>query len=361
MICERFAFIIIFSALSNLAVGSSWATESNITERSLIEGTTTSRLENDLNLKRYEIAELGNLENQAQDASSKFKGELDSNLEESDGSSDVEPPMAIDKSLSLAAVAITSAISMLLLWLLFRKPVTNEETAVELTADQEQETLKKVDDGSCLESVVDEQIIPTPVYSAIKLVKQSEPLVVNKSNSEMNTVVDSLTTINPRININSNNDYIDVVFELIQDLQQRDRRIRRKAIWELAKIGDHRSVEPLVAILPKAGSVDRSLIIKAITHITNRNFKPVNKHLLALLNDENPQVRTNAILDLTAFYKFVIPMTHQLNRMQLDRDQEVRQTAREAIQNLNLNYSVAKFNSKASSVPLEDKSKANRI
>ncbi len=76
-------------------------------------------------------------------------------------------------------------------------------------------------------------------------------------------MIDNLTASNSLTKINSNFDHIDIVLELIQDLQHSDRNLRRKAIWELAKIGDLRSIQPLVKIIPQADSVDKNLILKA--------------------------------------------------------------------------------------------------
>ena len=113
---------------------------------------------------------------------------------------------------------------------------------------------------------------------------------------------------------------IDMVQELIQDLQSDGSASnnvstcdsaaqitrRRKAIWELTKTGDYRSIEPLLKIMPQVGEPDKSLVIEAVTQITNRSFKPINEQLFANLQDRDPKIRLNAVRDLKNLYQFVI-------------------------------------------------------
>ena len=129
-----------------------------------------------------------------------------------------------------------------------------------------------------------------------------------------------------------------MVLELIKNLQHRDRDLRREAIWGLAQIGDSRGIEPLVKILPQLNLTDRSLGLKAIANITERSFKPINDHLFSTLDNPNPEIKKNAIRDITTLYEFVAPLTKQLALMQLDRDIQVQQTAKLAIKQLNLCY-----------------------
>ena len=117
----------------------------------------------------------------------------------------------------------------------------------------------------------------------------------------------------------------------------------------------------MAAIMSDPNSVDRSLVVKAITQITHRSFKPINEKLSALLSDENPQVRINAVRDLATFYKFLIPVTQQLTQMQLDEDKEVRATVRKAIGELNLNSSVAIFKPKIDRSALSDRGKPDHV
>ncbi len=127
---------------------------------------------------------------------------------------------------------------------------------------------------------------------------------------------------------------IDLVFELIKDLQEGDRAIRRKAIWELAQKSDSRGIPPLIELMPKVDSLERNLILEAITQITSRTLQPMNRVLLESLEDENPQVRKNAIRDLTRLYQLMSNVTKRLSQMTEDADLEVQQTARWALQEL---------------------------
>ena len=127
---------------------------------------------------------------------------------------------------------------------------------------------------------------------------------------------------------------IDLVFELIKDLQQGDREVRRKAIWELAQKSDSRGISPLIEIMPHVDSLERNLILEAITQITSRTLQPMNRVLLESLEDDNPQVRKNAIRDLTRLYHLMSKVTKRLSQMTEDADLEVQQTARWALQEL---------------------------
>jgi putative lipoic acid-binding regulatory protein len=143
---------------------------------------------------------------------------------------------------------------------------------------------------------------------------------------------------------------IDVVFELIQDLQQSDRLLRRKAIWKLSYTGDFRAIEPLVAIIPEADSVDKSLILDAITKIAQRSWHPINKALFISLADENAEVKKNAIRDATVLYKSIFPLTQCLSQMLGDSDREVQQTAQWALQQFQQQLSLAPVRNQESEV-----------
>ena len=127
---------------------------------------------------------------------------------------------------------------------------------------------------------------------------------------------------------------IDLVFELIKDLQEGDREVRRKAIWELAQKSDSRGISPLIEMMPHVDSLERNLILEAITQITSRTLQPMNRVLLKSLEDDNPQVRKNAIRDLTRLYHLMSKVTKRLSQMTEDADLDVRQTARWALQEL---------------------------
>ncbi|MGF1539992.1 MAG: tetratricopeptide repeat protein [Pleurocapsa sp.] len=169
---------------------------------------------------------------------------------------------------------------------------------------------------------------PLPEPSATVVSTGHHQLLDSKTNSI------NRATVRPVTIVTSNTTKIDLVFELIKDLQQGDREVRRKAIWELAQKSDSRGIIPLIEIMPQVDSLERNLILEAITQITSRTLQPMNRILLESLEDDNPQVRKNAIRDLTRLYQLMSQVTKRLSRMTEDVDLEVQQTARWALQQL---------------------------
>lgn len=124
---------------------------------------------------------------------------------------------------------------------------------------------------------------------------------------------------------------IDIIDELIKDLQKPDPAKRRKAIWELGQRGDSRAVQPLVNLMVDSDSKQRSLILAALSEIGTRTLKPMNRALAVSLQDDNAEVRKNAIRDLTRIYELVSQMSQILRHAIDDPDDEVRETANWAI------------------------------
>ena len=127
---------------------------------------------------------------------------------------------------------------------------------------------------------------------------------------------------------------IDIVDELIGDLRSPDPQKRRKAIWELAQRGDSRAIQPLVDLMIDSDSQQRSLILEALSQIGTKTLKPMNRALAVSLQDDNAQVRKNAIRDLTRIYEVVAQTTQMLYHAADDPNPEVRETARWAITQL---------------------------
>lgn len=127
---------------------------------------------------------------------------------------------------------------------------------------------------------------------------------------------------------------INIVDELIKDLQNPDPTKRRKAIWELAQRGDSRAMQPLLELLIEADSKQRSLILEALSQIGSRSLKPMNRALAISLQDENAEVRKNAIRDLTRIYDMMAQVTQLLRHAVDDPDAEVQETARWALNQL---------------------------
>ncbi|MGB3694822.1 MAG: peptidoglycan-binding protein [Spirulinaceae cyanobacterium] len=121
---------------------------------------------------------------------------------------------------------------------------------------------------------------------------------------------------------------VDRIEELIKDLQESDRIKRRQAIWELAQKGDSRAVKPLSNLIIDSDSQQCSLILEALSQISIRTLKPVNRALAMSLQDDNPEVRKNAIRDLTKVYDMVNQVNRLLQMACDDPDPEVQETAK---------------------------------
>ncbi|MDJ0678834.1 MAG: hypothetical protein QNJ18_03085 [Xenococcaceae cyanobacterium MO_167.B52] len=128
---------------------------------------------------------------------------------------------------------------------------------------------------------------------------------------------------------------LDIVPELINDLAKSDRKSRQKTVWELAQRGDSRAMQPLVELMVKVDSQERGLILEAMTQITSRTLKPMNKALMFSLDDDNPRVKQNAIRDLARVYELMNQVTKRLSSVAEDSDEEVQKTATWALKQLN--------------------------
>ncbi len=128
---------------------------------------------------------------------------------------------------------------------------------------------------------------------------------------------------------------INIVDELIQDLRSSDPTKRRKAIWGLSQHGDSRAIQPMVDLMVGADSQESSLILAALAEIGTRTLKPMNRALAISIQDENPQVRQNAIRDLTRIYDMMGQMSQMLRHALEDPDAEVQATARYALTQMN--------------------------
>ncbi len=128
---------------------------------------------------------------------------------------------------------------------------------------------------------------------------------------------------------------VDIVEAMIADLQNPDAVKRRKAVWELGQQGDSRAVQPLVNLLVDADSQQRSLVLAALAEISTRTLKPLNRALMLSLQDESTDVRKNAIRDMTRVYELITQASQLLQYAASDSDQEVQETARWALGQLN--------------------------
>nr|WP_313954413.1 peptidoglycan-binding protein [Anabaena subtropica] len=128
---------------------------------------------------------------------------------------------------------------------------------------------------------------------------------------------------------------LNIVDELLQDLRSNDPTKRHKAIWDLGQQGDSRAIQPLVNLLIDADSQQRNLILAALSEINVRSLKPINKAFAVSMQDESPQVRQNAIRDLTRVYDMMSQMSQMLAHALDDPDAEVQATARYALTQMN--------------------------
>lgn len=128
---------------------------------------------------------------------------------------------------------------------------------------------------------------------------------------------------------------LNVVDELMNDLHSNEPTKRRKAIWNLGQQGDSRAIQSLVDLMIDADSQERSLILAALAEISSRTLKPLNRALAISMQDESPQVRQNAIRDLTRVYDMMSQMSQMLSHALEDSDAEVQSTAKYALTQMN--------------------------
>jgi len=128
---------------------------------------------------------------------------------------------------------------------------------------------------------------------------------------------------------------VNILEELMKDLRSADPTKRRKAIWDLGQQGDSRAIQPLMEVMIDADSQQRSLILAALAEIGTRTLKPMNRALAISLQDESPDVRQNAIRDLTRIYDMMAQISQMLCLATEDSNAEVQATARYALSQMN--------------------------
>ncbi|MBD1872187.1 HEAT repeat domain-containing protein [Nodosilinea sp. FACHB-131] len=127
----------------------------------------------------------------------------------------------------------------------------------------------------------------------------------------------------------------DIVDSLIHELANRDGAVRRHAIWELGQRGHSDAIQPLIDGLLDADSQEKSLILAALAEISSRSLKPMHRALALGLQDPSPEVRKNAIRDLSRIYDTVVQLSHMLAHATQDPDVGVQETAQWALNQLN--------------------------
>ena len=168
-------------------------------------------------------------------------------------------------------------------------------------------------------------VTPAPSNSpAIEPPEEPKLELVNKPDSETATFVPTVRM--PRVS---------VMDSLVHELRNPDPAKRQKAIWELGRRGDSRAVQPMVDLLLDSDSRQRSLILSALSEISTRTLKPMSRALAISMQDENPDVRKNAIRDLTRIYDSLTRISQLIQNACEDPDQEVQDTAKWAIGQIN--------------------------
>ena len=153
----------------------------------------------------------------------------------------------------------------------------------------------------------------------------------------------------------------DIFDGLIKDLHNPDPQQRRKVIWELGQRGNSLAVQPLVDAMVDADSKEKSLVLAALSEIGIRSLRPMNRALAIALQDDNPEVRKNAIRDLTRIYELVVQISQMLGHAQEDEEPEVRQTASWALEQLNRIRRSQDVDSNMRSLPTNSGPKSNRF
>lgn len=124
---------------------------------------------------------------------------------------------------------------------------------------------------------------------------------------------------------------LTIVEDLIKDLESADPQKRRQAIWELGQRGNSLAVKPLLNLLFDADSGQRTLILSALSEIGIKTIKPMNRALSLSLQDDNPEVRKNAIRDFTRMYELISTVSHMMCHAVDDPDEEVQEVAEWAV------------------------------
>ena len=183
----------------------------------------------------------------------------------------------------------------------------------------------------------DEQLDSFKVNNAVNQAQESQ--VKSKNAAKETTGIQLSSQVKPKSELSSKSTSnrlakIDLVDELIDNLYTSEPNKRKKAIWELAQRADSRAMEPLVQVMIEADSQERSLILEALSQISNRTLRPVSRALAISLQDENPQVRVNGIRDLTRMYEQIVQINRQLYYAVNDPETEVQETAQWALEML---------------------------
>ena len=162
MICERFAFVIVYCVLSGLYPASSWASKQS---RQTIGAVEISRdletIHSDLNSSRNSFT--GSPELQKILASSLRTSVGDWESAQADTSPEQPATTIISKRWCWIAMGATGGASLFLLWLLFRKPQHIIESTAESNTDKALSASQEVAPSDRLSPRVETEIEPTAI------------------------------------------------------------------------------------------------------------------------------------------------------------------------------------------------------
>jgi len=158
---------------------------------------------------------------------------------------------------------------------------------------------------------------------------------ISASEASKHTPTESSQMESPKVSETTRLAKVNIVDELVRELCSPDPIVRQKVIWELGQRGDTRAVQPMVDLMLDSDSKQRSLILSALSEIGTRTLKPLSRALAISLQDESPDVRKNAIRDLTRVYDLVSQISHLLHSATDDPDRDVQETAVWALGQLN--------------------------
>ena len=161
----------------------------------------------------------------------------------------------------------------------------------------------------------------------------SEPVAATSAPLEKNANPEPPGAILP-VNQTSRLPKLSIVDNLINQLHSPEPQQRRQAIWELGEQGNSLAVQPLLNLLLDCDSQEQTLILAALSQIGTKTIKPMNRAFSLSLQDENPEVRKNAIRDFTNMYDLVAMVSHMMCHAVDDPDDEVREVAEWSVKKL---------------------------
>jgi hypothetical protein len=365
MIFDRFAFVIIYFALSGFKPSHSWAAKPNLLNTNAPHSQTTlpqdvinrphqtdvvaQEVPSQMQFARQELAPSSSMEALKQAIAKRTRRVI-----AKESSAHPQQAKENNRLWPLGGMTLTSAIAIFLTSALFSKPQQKHE----LSPANEN---FKLEEASAKSNAVASNLIQDNTLAPLSLdISRDDSWELEKS-----LVLDKFSlSDSPLVDIDAD---IDVVQELMNDLQHPENyphsdpesyphkysvledvrgfsaslspeiSIRRKAIEKLAKVGDHRSIEALLNVIPQAGALEKSSILQAISQINERTFQSINNELSIALVHENPEVRLNALRDLRNLYQFISPVITAIAKMQSDQDYEIRITATQTLRQLNAN------------------------